>query len=244
MKLIKVNDYDEMSEKACSFMMDRINRIDQPVLGLATGSTPEGMYKRLVEKYKQGEVSFQNVKSFNLDEYVGLEKTNPNSYSYFMKQHLFDHVDISLENTRVPNGTAKDLQQECEAHEAAIAACGGIDVQLLGIGPNGHIGFNEPGTPFTSKTQVVDLDPSTIEANSRFFNSIEDVPKQAISMGIETIMNSKEILLLISGANKAEALQKLLTSDVTEEIPATVLKTHPHVTVIADEAAYALVDHE
>ena len=242
MEFIKVKDYDAMSEAACSFLAERINRLENPVLGLATGSTPEGLYEKLIEKHKQGEVSFKNVKSFNLDEYVGLEKTDPNSYFYFMKDKLFEHVDISLDNVRVPNGVASDLQQECEAHEAAIKAAGGIDVQLLGIGANGHIGFNEPGTSFTSKTQVVDLDESTIQANSRFFDSIEEVPTQAISMGIETILNSKEILLLISGAGKAEALAKLLNGDVTEDLPASALKNHPNVTVIADEAAYSVVD--
>ncbi len=242
MEVIRVKDYDGMSEEAASILVERINRLDNPVLGLATGSTPEGLYKRLIEEYKQGNVSFKNVKSFNLDEYVGLEKNDPNSYYYFMKEKLFDHVDISLENVRVPNGVASDLQQECKDHEAAIQASGGIDVQLLGIGANGHIGFNEPGTPFSSKTQVVDLDESTIEANSRFFDSIEDVPTQAVSMGIETIMNSKEILLLISGAGKAEALDRLINGDVTEDLPASVLKNHPNVTVIADDAAFTVID--
>lgn len=242
MEIIRVKDYDAMSDAACSYLVERINRLENPVLGLATGSTPEGLYKRLIEKYNQGEVSFKNVKSFNLDEYVGLDKTNPNSYYYFMKDKLFDHVDISLDNVRVPNGVATDLQQECEDHEKAIEAAGGIDIQLLGIGANGHIGFNEPGTPFSSKTQVVDLEESTIQANSRFFNSIEEVPTQAVSMGIDTIMKSKEILLLISGKNKAEALAKLLSGEVTEEVPASVLQNHPNVTVIADDAAFSLVD--
>jgi glucosamine-6-phosphate deaminase len=244
MEVIRVKDYDAMSEEAASILVERINRLDNPVLGLATGSTPEGLYKRLIEEYKQGNVSFKNVKSFNLDEYVGLEKNDPNSYYYFMKDKLFDHVDISLENVRVPNGVASNLQQECKDHEAAIQEAGGIDVQLLGIGANGHIGFNEPGTPFTSKTQVVDLDESTIQANSRFFDSIEEVPTQAVSMGIETIMNSKEILLLVSGAGKAEALNRLINGDVTEDLPASVLKNHPNVTVIADEAAFTVIDNK
>ncbi|AXI10538.1 glucosamine-6-phosphate deaminase [Oceanobacillus sp. 143] len=242
MELIKVKDYDAMSEEACAFLVERINRIENPVLGLATGSTPEGLYKRIIEKYNQNEVSFKKVKSFNLDEYVGLEKEDPNSYYYFMKDKLFDHVDISLDNVRVPNGVAADLKQECEAHEAGIKAAGGIDVQLLGIGANGHIGFNEPGTPFTSKTQVVDLEQSTIEANARFFNSIEEVPTQAISMGIETIMNSNEILLLVSGENKADALAKLINGEVTEDVPASVLQNHANVTIIADEAALSVVN--
>ena len=242
MEIIRVKDYAAMSEAASTFLIERINRLDNPKLGLATGSTPEGLYKNIIEKHKQGDVSFKNVKSFNLDEYVGLEKNDPNSYYFFMKDKLFDHVDISLDHVRVPNGVATDLQKECQDHEEAIQAAGGIDVQLLGIGANGHIGFNEPGTPFTSKTQVVNLDESTIQANSRFFNTIEEVPTQAISMGIDTIMNSKEILLLISGESKAEALAKLVSGEVTEEVPASVLNNHPNVTVIADEAAFSVVD--
>ncbi len=242
MEVIRVKDFDEMSERAASFLAERIERLENPVLGLATGSTPEGLYQCLIKKYNQGEISFKQVKSFNLDEYVGLEKTDPNSYYYFMKRNLFDHVDISLNHVRVPNGVAADLQQECDEHEKAIKAAGGIDVQLLGIGANGHIGFNEPGSTFKSKTHVADLDESTIQANSRFFNSMEEVPTQAISMGIETIMNSKEILLLISGESKAEALAKLLHGEVTEKVPASILKNHPNVTVIADEAAFTVAD--
>lgn len=242
MKIIQVKDYDALSERACSFLVERINELENPVLGLATGSTPEGLYKQIIKKYNQGKVSFQEVKTFNLDEYVGIERTDPNSYYYFMKDKLFDHINISLDNVRIPNGVAPDLQQECEEYEEAIQAAGGIDIQVLGIGANGHIGFNEPGTPFTCRTQVANLEASTIEANSRFFHSIEEVPTQAISMGIETIMESKEILLLISGENKAEALATLLTCDVTEEIPASVLKKHPNVTIIADEAAYSVMN--
>lgn len=244
MEIIKVKDYDAISEEACGFLVERINRLENPVLGLATGSTPEGLYKRIIEKFKQNKVSFKHVKSFNLDEYVGLEKDDPNSYYYFMKDRLFDHVDICLDNVRVPNGVALDLKQECEAHEAAIKAAGGIDVQMLGIGANGHIGFNEPGTPFTSRTQTVNLDESTIKANSRFFNSIEEVPTQAISMGIETIMHSNEILLLVSGENKAEALAKLINREVTEELPGSVLQNHAHITIIADEAALSVVNRK
>lgn len=242
MEIIKVKDYDALSEAACSFLIERKNHLENPVLGLATGSTPEGLYKRMIEKYNQGDVSFKHVKSFNLDEYIGLEKTDPKSYYYFMKVKLFDHVDILLDNVRVPNGVATDLDQECKEHENAIKVAGGIDVQILGLGENGHIGFNEPGTPFTSRTQVVDLDQSTIQANTRFFNSIEEVPTQAISMGIETIMNSNEILLLVSGECKAEALNKLINGDVTEGLPASILQKHESLTVIADEAALSIVN--
>ncbi|GGN52416.1 glucosamine-6-phosphate deaminase [Oceanobacillus indicireducens] len=242
MNVIKVKDYDEMSEKATEFMVDRINSLENPVLGLATGSTPEGLYQRIIEKHQQNEISFENVTTFNLDEYVGLEQNDPNSYYYFMNEKLFRHVDIAIDRVHIPNGAATDLKKECMEHERAIEQVGGIDVQVLGIGGNGHIGFNEPGTSFTSKTHIVDLDESTIQANARFFNSIEEVPTQAVSMGIETIMNSKEILLLVSGEAKADAMAKLLNGEVTEDFPASILKKHENVTVIVDEAALSGVE--
>lgn len=235
--VIKVKDYDEMSEKATEFMVDRINSLENPVLGLATGSTPEGLYQRIIEKHQQDEVSFKNVTTFNLDEYVGLEQNDSNSYYNFMNEKLFSHVDIAADRVHIPNGVAADLEKECMEHERAIEQAGGIDVQVLGIGGNGHIGFNEPGTSFDSKTHIVDLDESTIQANARFFHSIEEVPTQAISMGIETIMNSKEILLLVSGEAKADATAKLLHGDISEDFPASILKKHENVTVIVDQAA-------
>lgn len=242
MKVIKVKDYNQMSDKACEIIADRMKEIEQPVLGLATGSTPEGLYECLIKLYKQGEVSFKNTTTFNLDEYVGLDKQDPNSYYYFMKDKLFDHVDISIDNVRIPNGAAPDLQQECDEHERAIKEAGGIDIQVLGIGVNGHIGFNEPGTSFSSTTHIVDLVESTIQANARFFDSIEEVPTQAVSMGIATIMESKEILLLVSGSNKADALAKLLHGEVSEDFPASILQKHEQVTIIADEAAMAVAE--
>ncbi|WP_339226593.1 glucosamine-6-phosphate deaminase [Oceanobacillus sp. FSL K6-2867] len=242
MNVIKVKNYDEMSEKAAEFIVDRIHTIENPVLGLATGSTPEGLYQRIIKKYEQNEVSFKDVTTFNLDEYVGLEKNDPNSYYYFMNEKLFRHVDIEMDRVRVPNGVAEDLENECREHERAIEQAGGVDVQVLGIGGNGHIGFNEPGTPFSSKTHVVDLDQSTIQANARFFKSIDEVPTQAVSMGIETIMNSKEILLLVSGEAKADAMAKLLNGEVSEDFPASILKQHDNVTVIVDEAALTIAE--
>lgn len=218
-------------------MVDRINSLKNPVLGLATGSTPEGLYQRIIEKHQQDEVSFKNVTTFNLDEYVGLEQNDSNSYYNFMNEKLFSHVDIAADRVHIPNGVAADLEKECMEHERAIEQAGGIDVQVLGIGGNGHIGFNEPGTSFDSKTHIVDLDESTIQANARFFHSIEEVPTQAISMGIETIMNSKEILLLVSGEAKADATAKLLHGDISEDFPASILKKHENVTVIVDQAA-------
>jgi len=241
-KVIKVKDYNQMSNKACEIIADRMKNTKHPVLGLATGSTPEGLYKCLIEKYKQGEISFKDTATFNLDEYVGLDKQDPNSYYYFMKDKLFNHVDISMENVRVPNGIAPDLEQECHNFEQAIKEAGGIDIQVLGIGINGHIGFNEPGTSFSSTTHIVNLVESTIQANARFFDSIDEVPTQAVSMGIATIMESKEILLLASGNNKAEAVAKLLKGDISEDFPASILQKHEHVTIIADEAAMAVAE--
>lgn len=237
MEVIRVKDYDEMSEKACAFVTERLKQRNDLVMGFATGSTPEGLYQRLIEKYRKQEITFKDVVSFNLDEYIGLDKDHPNSYYYFMREKLFDHVDISFDNVNIPNGVASDLEAECQAFEAKIKQAGGIELQILGIGGNGHIGFNEPGTPFTSRTQVVDLASSTIKANSRFFDSIEEVPTQAVSMGIGTIMESKEILLLASGETKRDAMTAVLRGDMTEDVPATVLQKHPNVTIIADEAA-------
>ena len=239
LKVIQVKDYDDMSEKACEMLTDRLKSLENPVLGLATGSTPEGLYQRIIEKYEQKEISFQNAMTFNLDEYVGLAKEDPNSYYYYMNEKLFKHIDIPKERIHLPNGTAADLEKECNDYEQLIHAQNHIDLQLLGLGVNGHIGFNEPGTPFSSRTSVVDLVESTINANSRFFDSIEDVPTQAISMGIKTIMESQEIILLASGESKAEAIARLINGEVSEDFPASILKNHKRVTVIADEAALA-----
>ncbi|CEG21417.1 Glucosamine-6-phosphate deaminase 1 [Planococcus massiliensis] len=218
--------------------MDRMNMQENPVLGLATGSTPEGIYQGFIQEYNKGKVSFKNVTTFNLDEYTGLKKDDPNSYCYFMNEKLLRHIDIAMERVHIPSGTAVDLKSECLKYERAIERAGGIDIQVLGIGENGHIGFNEPGASFSSRTHVVDLADSTIQANSRFFKSVDEVPKQAISMGIQTIMDSKEILLLISGEAKADAVAKLLEEEVSEDLPASILKKHANITVIIDEAAF------
>lgn len=241
MKMIKVADYDEMSRKACELVVDKIKEMGNPVLGLATGSTPEGLYQRIIEKYKQGEVSFENVTTFNLDEYVGLAGDDPNSYRYFMNEKLFKHVDIPIDKTHVPNGVAKDLNVECENFEEIIQEVGGIDLQVLGLGTNGHIAFNEPGTSFESRTSVVDLTQETLEANKRFFDSIDEVPTQALSMGIGSIIEAKEIILLVSGEAKAAALSRVINGEVTEELPGSILQQHDHVTIIADEAALSKV---
>jgi len=226
-----------MSEKAAEYVIAKVMDTPSIILGLATGGTPEGMYQNLVEDHKKNGTSYQNVSTFNLDEYVGLSGENKSSYRYYMDDHFFNHIDVNKAKTFIPRGDVKDIQEGCENYEELIAKLGGIDLQILGIGSNGHIGFNEPGTSFQSKTHIVNLAASTIEANARYFNHIEEVPSMAITMGISTIMKSKEILLLISGENKREAMFKLLHSDVSESFPASVLKNHPNVTIIADKAA-------
>lgn len=241
MNVLKVRNYDEMSEMACSILMEKINSVSRPVLGLATGSTPEGLYKKLIEKYRSGEVSFKDTTTFNLDEYSGLSKDNPNSYHFYMKDHLFEHIDIDMEKTYVPNGDVADVQKECKDYERKIYENGNIDIQILGLGANGHIGFNEPGTPFASRTHSVNLAESTRQANARFFESIDDVPTSAITMGIETIRQSKEIIVLVSGEGKAEAVSRFINGDVSENFPASILQKHKHVTIIADEAALSKV---
>jgi glucosamine-6-phosphate deaminase len=237
MNIITVKNYEEMSERAGDLLIQKLTAEKNPVLGLATGSTPEGMYAYLAEKYKAGKVSFSHAQSFNLDEYVGLDAEDPNSYRFYMQEQLFRHIDIKEENVHLPNGTATDLEAECRAYEKKIEHAGKIDLQVLGIGLNGHIGFNEPGTSFTSRTHVVALDETTRKANARFFNSMEEVPTQAITMGMQTIMESKEILMLVSGEKKAKTLSKLLKEEVNENFPASILHQHPNVTIIADEAA-------
>lgn len=237
MEIIKVKDYEEMSEKAANIVIEHMKSLKRPVIGFATGSTPIGLYNCLVKKYQQKEVSFKNATTFNLDEYVGLPKENKNSYHYYMHENLFQHIDIQPENVHIPNGMVEDLEQECTAYDRLISK-NKIDIQILGLGLNGHIGFNEPGTSFKSRTHIVKLDQSTRKANARFFQSIDEVPTEAITMGIETIMESKKILLLVSGKKKADALARLLgNSDISEEFPASILRQHNDVTVIADEEA-------
>ncbi|ETI66829.1 glucosamine-6-phosphate deaminase [Neobacillus vireti] len=239
MKMIKVDNYQQMSEKAAEYIIDRVTKVPGIKLGLATGGTPIGTYKHLIEDYQNNGTSYLNVTTFNLDEYIGLSGEDKNSYRYYMNDLFFNHIDINKEKTHVPQGDVGDMQTECLRYEELIAENGGIDLQILGIGSNGHIGFNEPGTSFQSKTHIVDLAPSTIEANARFFNQLEEVPTMAITMGISTIMKSKEILLLVSGESKKEALEKLMNGHVDEKFPASILKNHPHVTIIADKAAVA-----
>lgn len=239
MRVIKVKSYEDMCRKAANLVANQVIVKPNSVLGLATGSTPIGMYGELVKLYKEGEVDLSLVKTFNLDEYRGLDKNNSQSYSCYMDNNLFKHINVNEDNINIPDGTAQDLERECKKYEEKIKEAGGIDLQILGIGRNGHIGFNEPNIKFESRTHIVKLDKDTIEANSRFFDSLDEVPTEAISMGIKTIMNSKMIILLANGAQKAEVIYETVNGDITPEIPATVLQLHPNVIIIVDEAAGA-----
>jgi len=236
-KVLTFATYEDMSKYAARMIADRIKAKPDLVLGLATGSTPVGTYKELARLHKEEGLDFSKVKSFNLDEYLGLDGTHDQSYRYFMNTNLFDHINIDKANTRVPDGTAADPAKSCQEYEEAIKAAGGIDIQVLGIGGNGHIAFNEPGSPRDSRTRVVDLDQATIKDNSRFFDSIEEVPTQAVSMGMATIMECKEIILLANKANKAEAIKKSIEGPVTEEVPASLLQEHPNVTFLVEKEA-------
>ncbi|UOQ46712.1 glucosamine-6-phosphate deaminase [Gracilibacillus caseinilyticus] len=237
MKVIQTKNYQDMSEKAAQFILEKIKSKPDFQLGLATGGTPVTTYQNLIQDHQTNQTSYQLVTTFNLDEYIGLSNEDPNSYHYYMNKHLFSEIDIPADQTFIPNGLAEDLERECIEYDALISKYNGIDLQILGLGHNGHIGFNEPGTPFDKQTHIVTLADSTVEANARFFDSIEDVPTQAITMGIGSIMKSKEILLLVSGREKHEALQKLLHDEVNELFPASILQRHKNVTIIADEDA-------
>lgn len=237
MRIYKAKDYDELSRKAANIISSQVIMKPDCVLGLATGSTPIGTYKQLIEMYNKGDLDFSEVKSVNLDEYRGLTKDNDQSYYYFMNNNLFKHININMDSTNVPDGTEADSDKECGRYEDVIKNLGGVDLQLLGLGHNGHIGFNEPDSSFAPITHCVDLTESTIEANKRFFASIDDVPKQAYTMGIGTIMKARKILLVVSGADKAPILHDVLCGPITPQVPASVLQLHSDVVVVADEAA-------
>lgn len=233
-KVVKVNNKEHLSRSVGDIIIDVLHSYNYPVLGLATGATPEMMYHYLVEQFNKGEISFSDTISFNLDEYIGLSPTNPFSYHYYMDHHLFGKVDMNPRNIHIPNGLSIDLEHECKAFEQTIANVGPIHLQILGVGLNGHIGFNEPGTPFDSRTHVATLSKSTIEVNSRFFDSIDEVPKEALTMGIDTIMDAQQIVLLVQGEHKRDILHKIIYGEITEDIPASVLQKHPHAVVITD----------
>ncbi len=240
MKVIVAKDYAEMSLRAFEVMQEVITNKPDAILGLATGSTPVGLYENMIKDHNENGTSYKAVRTVNLDEYVGLDYSSDQSYVYFMRDHLFDHIDIDLKNTNIENGKAADRQAECDRYNALLATMQ-QDLQVLGIGSNGHIAFNEPGTPFGSVTHIVDLAESTIKDNARMFASIDDVPRQAFTMGLKNIMNAKQILVLANGANKAKAVYGLVKGEVTEQVPASLLQLHPNVTVICDAEAGALL---
>lgn len=244
MRIIVEKDYQKMSKKAALMVIGQINLKAETKLGLATGGTPLEMYSKIIDFYKNGEVDFSQVKSFNLDEYCDLEKDNKNSYHYYMYHNFFKDLNIKEENINIPDGTAADFEKECKNYEEKIKKAGGIDLQILGIGSNGHIGFNEPAENLNAATEVVDLTKETIEANSRYFESREQVPKTAISMGIATILKANKIILLASGKNKAEAIQKTVNGKISTQIPASLLQCHPDTTIILDQEAASLIDKE
>lgn len=235
MKIIIAKDYEEMSKEAALLIAEEIRSKPNSVLGLATGSTPIGCYQELVRMYKEKGLDFSAVTSFNLDEYFGLPADHEQSYAYFMQKNLFTQINIDIKNTHIPNGVTKNVEEECQKYDSLIEEKGGIDLQLLGVGVNGHIGFNEPDEELKIGTHLVDLTENTIKANSRFFHSIEEVPKKAITMGLGPIMKAKKILLLASGKNKAEIIAKIVNGKCSTKVPASILQVHPQLTIIVDE---------
>ncbi len=237
MRIYKAVDYNDLSRKAANIISAQVIMKPDAVLGLATGSSPVGTYKQLIEWYKKGDLDFSEVKTINLDEYKGVAPDDEHSYYHFMHENLFDHINIRPENTNIPNGLEEDVDKECNRYDNVINESGGIDLQLLGIGSNGHIGFNEPGIAFDKSTHCVALTENTIKANSRFFDSEDDVPRYAYSMGIKNIMQAKSILLIASGANKADALYESLFGPITPSVPASILQLHNNVYIVADKDA-------
>ena len=240
MKVIVVENYQQIGQLGAQIIAGVIKNNPNAVLGLATGTSPIGIYQNLVEMCQKGEISFANVKTVNLDEYVGLDGTHPQSYRYFMNDNLFNHVNIDKANTFVPNGVAENLQEECARYTTLVNNLV-QDIQLLGIGSNGHIAFNEPGTPFDSTTHVVNLTENTIKDNSRLFEDISQVPTKALTMGIANIMSAKRILIVANGKNKAQAVYDMVKGQVNTTCPASVLQNHPDVTVIVDKDAASLL---
>ena len=241
MIVYRTKDYKDMSRKAANIISAQIIMKPNCVLGLATGSTPIGAYQQLVKWYHKGDIDFSLVRTVNLDEYKGLSEDNQQSYRYFMNHNLFNHVNIDINNTYMPNGMAKDDDAECERYTEIIKALGGIDLQLLGLGHNGHIGFNEPNNAFDMETHCVALTQSTIEANSRLFEDADEVPRYAYTMGIKTIMQAKKILIVVSGEDKAEIVKRAFTGDVTPSVPVSILQMHKDVILVGDEAALSLI---
>lgn len=241
MRIYKAKDYEEMSRKAAGIVSAQIIMKPDCVLGLATGSTPVGLYKQLIEWHRNGDLDFSGVRTVNLDEYKGISRENDQSYYYFMHQNLFDHVNIPAGNTHLPDGMEPDSEKECRRYEELIQSMGSVDLQLLGIGHNGHIGFNEPADAFDKLVHCVNLTQSTIEANKRFFASAKEVPRQAYTMGIQTIMRSKKILIIANGEGKADIVRDAFFGPITPMVPASVLQLHNDVTLVADEAALSKI---
>ena len=241
MRIICCKDYEDVSRKAANIIAAQIYLKPDCVLGLATGSSPVGTYKELIAKYESGDLDFSQVKTANLDEYVGLPKDHDQSYAYFMRSNLFDHVNIDQANCNIPNGMNPDAEAECARYEAVVGALGATDLQLLGLGPNGHIGFNEPCDEFVSGTNKVELTKATIDANQRFFEKREDVPTFAYTMGIGTIMKAKRVLMVVNGEKKAQAVKDCFFGPIKPQAPGSILQLHPDFTLIADEAALSLV---
>ena len=240
MNIIEFESKDQLGKEAAAIIARTIAAKPDAVLGLATGGTPIETYKELIQLHQARQLSFKQTKTINLDEYAGLNPEHENSYMTYMKRHLFDHIDLPQDQYFLPNGNAAHLEKECLRYDQLIEAVGGIDLQLLGIGQNGHIGFNEPGTPFNSKTHVVQLDENTRQANARYFSSIDEVPTHAITMGIASILSSKKILLLASGKSKAKVIQYLEQAEIHPDFPASALKLHEDVTVLIDREAGSL----
>jgi len=237
MKVVVVKNYDEISFQVAQLIADQIINKRNSVLGLATGSTPIGVYRELIRKFQKGELDFSKVVTFNLDEYYGLSPEHPQSYSFFMWNILFKHINLKKENIHLLNGVTENIAKECKQYEDLIQKSGGIDLQILGIGDNGHIGFNEPDISLDTRTHLVNLTAKTIRANSRFFNNAQEVPKQAITMGIGTIMQAKEIILLANGKRKARVVERTINGPITTKVPATDLQLHNDVTIIVDQEA-------
>lgn len=241
MKFYKAENYKEMSRMAANLIFAQVILKPHCVLGLATGSTPIGAYEQLVEWYQKGDLDFSHVTSINLDEYCGLDESSDQSYRYFMNTHFFNHINIDKTHTHVPDGKAKDMEKECLLYDELIDSLGGIDLQLLGIGNNGHIGFNEPSESFIPGTHCVDLAESTIQANARFFENIQDVPTKACTTGIRSIMQAKKVLVIVNGSGKAEIIKKAFFGPVTPQVPASILQLHKNVTIIGDSEALSLI---
>ena len=237
MKICRAKDYNDMSRKAANLISAQIIMKPNCVLGLATGSTPVGTYRQLVEWYEKGDLDFSEVMTVNLDEYKGLTRENPQSYYYFMNENLFGKVNINKTRTFLPDGTEPDSKTACENYNEILRAVGDVDLQLLGLGHNGHIGFNEPGESFSTETRCIDLSEQTIKANARFFETLEEVPRQAYTMGVKTIMSARRILIIVSGEDKAEIVKRAFFGPITPQVPASILQLHRNVTLVADEAA-------